>query len=185
MFVNFSALTSKYSFSLDDVKSELPSSSNDLSVNTANEDHEDIINTSLAIGYYWSDSLSFRMNYIDGIELFSFHLQPLFGSFEPIDEFDGDMSIIDFDAKYRFVEIKHDLSLYLTAGVAYHRLNAKVVEITDNDDVVLKKNITELNTKFGVGVQWDFFDNFGASFGYTHYAFASIDKVYLEMEYRW
>ncbi len=190
MFVNLSLLTSKYAFDVNDVINELPIDfSNRLAeVINNNQDDEDRLNTSIAIGYYYSEHLSLRMNYVDDVEVATSEFCIFFCP-AARNEFNGDMSILEFDAKYRFAEVHQDVSLYLLAGAAYHRINAKVIDdslsVGDENRLVLKKNITELNSKVGVGIQWDFLEDFGANLGYTKYSFASMDKFYLELEYRW
>jgi len=186
-FINASVLTSQYHFKLNDTLDEVPDNFRALLPGLENTKDDDVLNTSFGLGYYFSDELSLRVNYVDDIGLFNVNIGTIFGGFLATNEFEGEMSILEVDTKYNFVQINKQVSLFAVVGAAYHQLDARVVDsgISDADaQILIQQDITSWESKFGIGVQYDFLHNMGLNFGYTRYSFASIDKTYIEFEYR-
>lgn len=188
-FVHGSAITSYYQFEEDDVRQELPDSITQLldSRDFVGDD-SDYLNTSLGLGYYVSENLALSLTYTDGIEL-NF-LDDLFANiFVPgeIDRFttDANVQFLELDATYRVFDVSPSLGFFVKGGAVMNRLSVKVNERQgDTNERATSTTETEVGAKFGLGLQWDFSENWGLKWGYSHFTFMSIDKTYLMLEFR-
>lgn len=188
-FVHGSVLTSYYQFEENDVRRELPDSVTQfLDSGDFVGDDSDFLNTSLGLGYYVNNNLALSLTYTDGIEL-NF-LDDLFVNlFTPgeIDPFttDAEVQFFELDATYKVFDFSPSVGLFVKAGAVINRLSINVNERQDDiRDRITSTTETEVGAKLGLGLQWDFSDNWGVKFGYTHFTFMSIDKTYFVFEYR-
>lgn|GEM_PF-1724713 len=188
-FVHGSALTSYYQYEEDDARKVLPDSVTQLlDIEDFVGDDSDYLNISLGFGYYLRENLALSLTYTSDIEL-NFFDDLLTNIFVPgeIDPFTtaANIQLFELDATYIVFDFSPSAGLFVKGGAVINRLSVKVNERQgDTRERVASTSETEVGAKFGVGLQWDFSDNWGLKLGYSHLTFMSIDKTYLMLEYR-
>lgn len=178
--VHGSLASSYYQYEEDDVRSELPVSIIQLlDANDIGGDDTDLANYSVGMVYYFTPRLNFSGTFTEGIEVAVF--DDLFDS----TKFDVDLQMIEFDLSYRVAELTRSLGVFVKAGVVLNRIQAEVYEFeAQRTEPLASASENKVGAKVGVGLQWDFPGNWSMKFGYSHYTFMSIDKSYLQFEYR-
>ena len=197
-FFNAGVLSSFYEYENQDVKKALPSKITDrLEQYQVEGDESDIINYNLGIGYYLYEDLALRFNYAADIEID--FLGDVFTSIcwlgcEPSeakqrDYYTINMDIFEFDATYYPVHFTPKLSAYILGGIAIHKIDATIYNRSTESTPYTRVNVArstelEAGAKLGLGLQYDFSDNWGLKAGYSHFSYMSIDKTYINFEYR-
>ncbi|ATC94438.1 outer membrane protein [Pseudoalteromonas tunicata] len=194
-FFNFAALTNHFEYENDDVRKKLPdkitSRLKDYQV-TGNE--SDYINYSFAMGYYLQDNLALRFNYTADIEIdflgdFDFLCFDCFVKDDKRDSYDIEMDMYEFDAIYYPYQYQDTWSVYVLGGLAVHKIDAKVYKSKGDTVPYIQTNVAQstevtLGGKLGFGLQYDFSPNWGVKLGYSYFSYMSIDKTYINWEYR-
>ncbi|MBE0364226.1 hypothetical protein PULV_a1821 [Pseudoalteromonas ulvae UL12] len=197
-FFNGGALSSFYEYENQDVKDALPSKITDrLEKYQVEGDESDIVNYNLAIGYYLYDDLALRFNYVADIEidfLGDVFTDVCWLGCEPSqakqrDYYTINMDIFEFDATYYPVHFTPKLSAYMLGGIAIHKIDATIYNRSTQSTPYTRVNVArstelEAGAKLGVGIQYDFSDDWGLKAGYSHFSYMSIDKTYINFEYR-
>jgi len=188
-FVHGSAITSFYQYEEDDARKELPDSIQQfLDAEDFVGDDSDYLNTSFGLGYYLSNELNLSLTYTSGIEL-NF-LDDLFtGLLGGVtrDNFtsDADLQLLELDLSYKAYQFSPSMALFLKGGIVVNKLDVDIRELQDGSFTrVIGSSQTKLGGKLGIGLQWDFADNWALKGGYSHLTFLSMDKTYLQLEYR-
>lgn len=176
VFVDLSApFTSDYNYSSEDVRKHLPEEvKKSLRSKVLKGDDSDSINYGVGLGYYLTNDLSVTVNYSDGIELEDF-AKHLFSS----QKYTFDLNMLSLTADYNAWQINPDVNLFLKGGVSRFNIKAH-----SNDKDVKSFSINKTQFHVGTGVNWDLSDHWSAKLGYTHYDFLSMNRVYLDVEYR-
>lgn len=190
--VTASVLTRLFSYENDEARAELPASVTSLLEDEdIRGDEEDIVNTSVGAGYYFSRQLHAGLLYTDGIEigflddldfggLFSFGLRD-----EDNVLFNAHMKMLELDLRYRAYEFSESLAFFVTGGMVIHRISVDVEDYDEGQRTpIISTTETSLGAKVGGGLQWDFSDSWGVSLSYSHFTFMSIDNTSLMFEYR-
>lgn len=184
-FTNLGMLTNWYLFDSNQVRRELPSYTNILFNDSILSRYEtDTLNYNIGIGYYVNENISVLFNYSPDLSFGDF--EGLLGGLFSIDYIDTDLDIYDLEIHYRFLDITESFYLYSNFGISYHHLDANINDGDfDEPDVLLSsESIDDTSLKAGLGVQWDYNENFGIKIGYSKSDFLSIDKSYLHLEFR-
>lgn len=188
-FVHVSGLSSFYQYEEDDARKEFPSTVQSfLDDNDFTGDDSDYLNTSLGFGYYLSDDLDISLTYTSGIELNFLNdlFTPLLSSTQQTRyDSDADLQMLELDLRYKAYQILPSLALMVKGGVVINQLDVDISAFQDEGFVkVADGSETEFGAKLGLGLQWDFADNWALKGGYSHLTFLSMDKTYLQLEYR-
>jgi len=193
-FFNFATFSNVFEYENDDVRKKLPDKiTSRLNDNQVTGDDLDFINYSFAMGYYLQDNLALRANYTSNIEIdiVGDILGELFpeGKARRHDRYDIEMDIFEFDAIYYPYNHKNIWSVYVLGGLAVHKIDAKVFEYKGEKEPYVQSNVAqstefELGGKVGFGLQYDFSPDWGVKLGYSYFSYMSIDKTYINWEYR-
>ncbi|MDE3272816.1 outer membrane protein [Pseudoalteromonas sp. G4] len=183
-FIKFGLASNYYNYNSKDARDELDQNFQDLlDEYDLNGDDADIVNASVGLGYYVTNDFAVRGNYTYGIELD--WLDFCFFDCENNVYHDSDASILTLDGIYHFYSVNDKLSFYGLAGLAVTHVSTKLSYWKDNQrEVITRENSTNYGANLGLGVQYDFAKNWGLKAGYSHHTFLSMDKYYLNMEYR-
>lgn len=93
--------------------------------------------------------------------------------------------MLELDVSYRAYAFTPSLGLILKGGLVVNRLDVHLRQIADSEVVqTLTNSSTEVGAKVGLGIQWDFSNNWAFKAGYSHLSFLSMDKTYVLLEYR-
>ncbi|MBF7074276.1 outer membrane beta-barrel protein [Glaciecola sp. MH2013] len=189
-FVHASALSSFYQYEEDDARAELPESIVQLlDADDFRGDDSDYLNVSLGLGYYISNDLNISLTYTDDIELNFLSGLDVGFLFNDVDnerlQSDGELKMLELDAQYKAYQFTPSLAFTLKGGLVYNKLDIQVSRFQDsNFTTILNDSQSKVGVKLGLGLQWDFSDNWALKGGYSHLSFLSMDKVYLQLEYR-
>lgn len=183
-FINFGVASNYYNYNSKDARDELDQNLEELlDEYDLSSDDADIVNASVGLGYYLTNDFAVRANYTYGIELD--WLDWCFFDCSNNVYHDSDASILTLDGIYHFYHINEQLSFYGIAGLALTRVSTKLSYWRDDQrEVIARDNSTNLGANLGLGLQYDFARNWALKAGYSHHTFLSMDKYYLNMEWR-
>ena len=183
-FINFGVATNYYNYESKDARDELDQNLQALlDEYDLNGDDADIVNASVGFGYYVTNDFAVRANYTYGIELD--WLDFCFFDCSNNVYHDSDASILTLDGIYHFYHINEKLSFYGIAGLALTRASTELsYKRDDQREVIASDTSTNFGANLGLGLQYDFARNWGLKAGYSHHTFLSMDKYYLNMEWR-
>lgn len=177
-FADLSAGTSYYTYSEKDIRGELPDAFTDVfSEGEFDDDDSDIINANLGLGYYVTSDLAVSARYTSGIE-YGF-LSGLFND----ESYDIDVTIVEIDATYSAFHVSDTFEWYISAGLAYYNVDAQV-RSTDQSKQLVTFDDNEVNVKAGVGLLWQFADNWAVKSGYEHYNYLKLSKWHITWQYQ-
>lgn len=183
-FINFGVASNYYNYESKDARDELDQNLQALlDEYDLNGDDADIVNASVGFGYYVTNDFAVRANYTYGIELD--WLDFCFFDCSNNVYHDSDASILTLDGIYHFYHINEKLSFYGIAGLALTRASTELsYKRDDQREVIASDTSTNFGANLGLGLQYDFARNWGLKAGYSHHTFLSMDKYYLNMEWR-
>ena len=184
IFANAGFLTNWYYLDSEDFRKELPNNVTQfLSDRTLTGRESDVLNYSIGLGYYFDDDLTIMVDFANDISIgdFSNIIRNIFSSYN----FKTDIDIYSLDIQKRLIKFNEDIYLYAKLGLNHHRVKARVFDYDDFERTeVAKHTFNDTSLKLGLGVQWDFSRHFSVKAGYSHSDFLSMDKSYINMEYR-
>lgn len=177
-FADLSAGTSFYTYDEKDIRSELPDAFIDVfSDGEFNDNDSDIVNANFGVGYYVTNDFAITTRYTSGIE-YGF-LSGLFND----ESYDIDVAILEIEATYSTFPVSDSIDAYVSAGLAYYNVDAEV-RSTDQSQQLVTFDDNEVNVKAGVGLLWQFADNWAVKTGYEHYNYLKLSKWHITWQYQ-
>lgn len=177
-FADLSAGTSFYTYDEKDIRSELPDTFIDVFSDGEFDDNDsDIVNANFGVGYYVTDDFAITARYTSGIE-YGF-LSGLFND----ESYDIDVAILEIEATYSTFPVSDSIDAYVSAGLAYYNVDAEV-RSTDQPQQLVTFDNNEVNVKAGVGLLWQFSDNWAVKTGYEHYNYLKLSKWHITWQYQ-
>ena len=184
IFMTFSLLTGWYQFDANEVRENLPDSTNQLLSNTLlSGTASDELSYGVGIGYYVTRDLRISLDYNPNLTFGEY--KEFLADVSSTNQYDSDLDIFSFEIQYNFLNLNEKAYLFAEVGFSQYEATIRVYDIGDiSGTTIALDSFDDTSSKFGFGAQWDVSEHLGFRFGYSHSEFLSTDKAYINFEYR-